>query len=253
MIVEFRAVPGPTGQMLAGMLQERGLEVNRSFLRENRGGDCVVSYGVRLTNETRPALNARAGWDKLEELTTMRDKGILVPPFSLDGKGLEFPILGRKRRHTKAKDIVPILQNDQEFEWRLAGGVSEYFVQYIPKQAEYRVWAYRKRPLGVYQKVMKYPERYVRGVGWNWQQGFAFEFKPEPPEELRAAGVNAIDALGLDFGAVDILHGKDGKVYVLEVNTSPGTQGARAGISNLADKITRWVSLGCPKRREIAG
>jgi D-alanine-D-alanine ligase-like ATP-grasp enzyme len=33
--------------------------------------------------------------------------------------------------------------------------------------------------------------------------------------------VNAVVALGLDFGAVDLLIGDDGQTYVLEVNTAP--------------------------------
>jgi hypothetical protein len=242
MVVEFRAVRGDTATLMRSLLTERGVQLGDN-------GDAVVSWGVRLHGDTRPSLNASAGWDKLDELTTMGKAGVRIPAFSLDGAGLQFPILGRKRQHTKAKDIIPILQNDKEFEWRKAGGASDYFVQYIPKKAEYRVWAYRRRSLAVYEKQMRYPERYVRGVGWNWQQGFAFVFVPEAPEELKQLGAAAVDALGLDFGAVDILHGMDGQYHALEVNTAPGVQEARTGIAKLADKIAKWVELGCPKRR----
>ena len=35
---------------------------------------------------------------------------------------------------------------------------------------------------------------------------------------------NTIKALKLDFGAVDIIRAKNGKLYVLEVNTAPGLE-----------------------------
>lgn len=240
-MLELRAVPGDTGRLMRELLTERGVRIGAP-------GDAIVSWGVRVRGDV-PVLNGRAGTrDKLEELTVLRDSGVLVPPFSLDGEGLEFPILGRKRHHTQARDIVPVLENDREFEWRRAGGASDYFVQYVAKQAEYRVWAYRRRPLASYEKVLRYPERYTR-VGWNWQHGFAFEFVREAPDGLQELGARAVDAMGLDFGAVDILAGKDGRLYVLEVNTAPGVQGARQGVRRLADKIAKWVTLGYPRRR----
>lgn len=243
MVVEFRAVRGETGVLLQRLLTERGVQIGPT-------GDAVVSWGVRLQNETRPTLNASAGWDKFDELVTLHKAGIKAPPYSLEGDGLQFPILGRKRNHTRGRDIVSCLQNDKEFEWRKAGKISDYFVQYVPKKAEYRVWAYRRRSLAVYEKVMRYPERY-RGVGWNWHQGFAFTFVNEAPEELKQLGATAVNSLGLDFGAVDILHGQDGQYYVLEVNSAPGVQEARTGISKLANHIAKWVNLGCPERRVV--
>jgi D-alanine-D-alanine ligase-like ATP-grasp enzyme len=37
--------------------------------------------------------------------------------------------------------------------------------------------------------------------------------------------ISAVNTLGLDFGAVDLIVAKDGRVYVLEVNTAPGIEG----------------------------
>jgi hypothetical protein len=51
--------------------------------------------------------------------------------------------------------------------------------------------------------------------------------------------------VSLDFGAVDILHGKDGHFYVLEVNTAPEVEGeGRQVIQSLADKIAAWEKNG---------
>ena len=41
-------------------------------------------------------------------------------------------------------------------------------------------------------------------------------------DRVEALAIDAIDALGLDFGAVDIIMDIDGNVYVLEINSAPG-------------------------------
>ena len=47
---------------------------------------------------------------------------------------------------------------------------------------------------------------------------------PDPVRDTIA--VNAVKALGLDFGAVDIIYNeKENQYYVLEVNTAPGLEG----------------------------
>lgn len=45
------------------------------------------------------------------------------------------------------------------------------------------------------------------------------------PEKVSAESIKAISALGLDFGALDVLYKeKDNKAWVLEVNSAPGIQ-----------------------------
>lgn len=249
-MIELRAVKGETGVLLGQLLTEAGLHINTP----GEQAEAIVSYGVPVTSSALPVLNGNAGRiNKYEELQRLHSAGVLVPPHALDGRGLTFPILGRKFKHSKAKDIVPILQNDVEFQWRTQGGACDYFVQYIPRRREYRVWSYRRRPIAVYEKVMRYPERYsvgrTAGIGWNWGHGFAFEYYREAPEELKRLGAQAVESVGLDFGAVDIIHGMDARLYVLECNSAPGVQAVRHGISALAAKIVKWHNLGYPARK----
>lgn len=59
----------------------------------------------------------------------------------------------------------------------------------------------------------------VRNLASNWIYRTGNLNRLERVEEL---ALDAIDALGLDFGAVDIINDNDSEVYVLEVNTAVG-------------------------------
>lgn len=60
----------------------------------------------------------------------------------------------------------------------------------------------------------------------NHENGYVFcTENVQAPEEVIEAGFAAVEALGLDFGAVDILAKTTGEVAVLEVNTAPGLEG----------------------------
>jgi len=59
----------------------------------------------------------------------------------------------------------------------------------------------------------------VRNLETNWIYRTGNLKKLERVEEL---AVNAIEALNLDFGAVDIIMDDEGDIFVLEVNSAPG-------------------------------
>ena len=224
-----------TGALLAAALRERDVAVGRP-------ARCRVSYGVP-TDSRIPTLNANAGkGDKYDQMVRMAEAGIKVPRYYLlDDNPDQFPLLGRKRKHYGGTDIRLVLQ-PEELPWRSASG-SEFFVEYIPWKAEYRAWVFRDNHLGMYRKVMAHPEQYKR-LGANHKNGFAFELVREHdiPRQVVQSATGAVSALDLDFGAVDVLQGKDNKFYVLEVNTAPGVQnGTRQVLQSLANHITKWA------------
>lgn len=58
-------------------------------------------------------------------------------------------------------------------------------------------------------------------------------------EEVQQMAVNACRALGLDFGAVDIMTDREGRAYVLEVNTAPGL--VETTLARYTQAVTEWI------------
>lgn len=240
-----------TAALLRELLEERGVKLSVGK------AEAVVSYGVNLGATKLPALNANAGGiTKLEELKRLSKAGVAVPQvFEAKGAGwLEKvwaarPVLARRLHHQGGTDVR--YTSSKEWLRKRAASRWAYFTKFIPSDAEYRTWVYRGRHLCTYKKVLAHPERRKNLYTRNHKNGYAFTLVKEGaiPRDAVALAVRGIAALDLDFGAVDIIRGVDGKCYVLEVNTAPGVDGERVSSSKLADKIASWVRLGYPKRK----
>lgn len=103
------------------------------------------------------------------------------------------------------------------------------YTQYIKKKEEYRVHVFRGKIIFKQRKARKkeVPDDQVNWQVRNLDGGFIFANKNvELPAVALQSAVAAVDCLGLDFGAVDIILGNDGAYYVLEVNTACGLQGS---------------------------
>jgi len=100
------------------------------------------------------------------------------------------------------------------------------YTKYVFKDKEFRVHVVRDKVIDTQRKI-KDPEREVK----DWKvrshaNGFIFvrgDIDPDPGRDSLA--IMATKALGLDFGAVDIIQDKAGVYYVLEINTAPGLEG----------------------------
>lgn len=223
-----------TGTTLGKLLEGLG----HSIVTENP--EAVVCYGVDYKG-TLPNVNAKVFVDKFYELVTLDQADVKVPYFITDAGVLKTPFLGRKFKHSRGLDIHLIKGFDD-----LKVDNSDYFVEFIPSETEFRTWIFRDHHLGTYKKVkVREPDRaYRHSFGRSHRLGYAFQLvKREAlrPEVVEIAK-QAVKALELDFGAVDILWHPKGFPVVLEVNTAPGVEGeGRQAIRKLAENISRWL------------
>lgn len=162
--------------------------------------------------------------DKFNALQTLDDAGVNIPRYTRDrdelGPNAEdyitYPALGRSQQHTQGNDIELIMQ------WRdayLTDG-NHHFVDYIPTELEYRVHVIDDEVIKVHEKRLRREadnHPYIRNQETGWV--FVNPREEEPDHQL---AIDAVDALDLDFGAVDIIRAEEtGEEYVLEVNTAP--------------------------------
>ena len=102
------------------------------------------------------------------------------------------------------------------------------YTHYIPKVREYRIHSTHSKAFATHMKIKdpKNPEPPKTWKVRSYVNGFIFQRNNIPKSLARdALAVQAVATLGLDFGAVDIIEDKAGKLYVLEVNTAPGIEG----------------------------
>lgn len=118
------------------------------------------------------------------------------------------------------------------------------YVRYIKKSREFRVHVFRGQAVAVQEKRREREaeqtadQKLIR----NRANGWVFcVCEIEEPSGLRDIAVDACTKLGLDLGAVDMILGKDDRLYVLEVNTKPGLDSPTV-LSAYADAIQRELT-----------
>lgn len=103
------------------------------------------------------------------------------------------------------------------------------YTRYIPKKEEYRVHVVNGEAVDIQKKILR-PGTDPNGVNFrvrNLANGFVFvRNTAQPAPDVVSAAVQAVEALDLDFGAVDVIYNnKQRTAFVLEVNTAPGLEG----------------------------
>lgn len=103
-------------------------------------------------------------------------------------------------------------------------------VQYVPKIREFRLHVERGGNVFSVQEKLRRHDTPDDQVDWqirNLENGFIFARNDiQPPDDVFLQCRRAIDATGLDFGAIDVLYNaRRDEAYVIEVNTAPGLEG----------------------------
>lgn len=132
---------------------------------------------------------------------------------------VRFPIVGRPDKHMKGRGYW-LCNNMHDVQRALRGTrrkkAATHFMEFVESDHEYRVHIFMGRSIRISEKKF---------TGENFHDYTTI--KPTGDiKQVRRAAKQAVDALGLDFGAVDILATNDGKAFVLEVNAAPGLGGS---------------------------
>ena len=157
-----------------------------------------------------------------------------------EGGKFSFPLLARKVHHKGGTDIVVCKTMKEAL---AAKPSADFFSVFVPTKTEYRLWVFEGTLLAVYEKVYKGEGEYA-GFMRNRKFGFSFQKRDELVEDaaLGTMGANAVLSLGMDFGAVDVILGKDGKYYCLEVNSMPAIDSTeRSSGIRLAKSIVGYI------------
>jgi len=98
-------------------------------------------------------------------------------------------------------------------------------------------------------KRLEHPDQIIKSNTRGWK----FSQIKTAKAELKEAAINAVKAIGLDFGAVDCCIAEDGTPYIIEVNTGPGLRGTPfdAYVSAFKDEIAE-VNKPIVKKAEKA-
>jgi hypothetical protein len=134
-----------------------------------------------------------------------------------------------------------------EFEYKPgeAAPRAPFYTEYIPKKAEYRVHVFNGEVIDVQQKKKRRAfdtdtrDTRVR----NLANGYVYTREGiVAPVGMDTLAVNAVNAVGYSYGAVDIIYNeKRNQCFVLEVNSRPGLMGTT--LEKYTDALIKHFNL----------
>lgn len=158
------------------------------------------------------------------------------------------PLIGRTASHTRSNGLWVCRSRVEVAAASIGRNPATHFLQVIssPNLREYRVHVVGDKCIKISEKVLgvEGPNNCVGGVPIrSCDRGWVYRV-PETRRrrELRAAAKQAVAALGLDLGAVDVLQDHVSKqTWVLEVNAAPGMDDESTTMRRYIQAITdKW-------------
>lgn len=228
--------PYRKGSKSVKALRENGfksikLENSRFKGRPNK---TVINYGSSSLPEevlkcrviNSPEAVSKAA-NKLIAFKAMAEHGVATPRFTEspeEASGWQVDVVLRHKLNGHSGEGIEIVDGDHR-----EMPEAPLYVEYIKKKQEYRIHVFMGEVIDVQRKARKMdvPDEEVNWQVRNLEGGFIYAREGvELGEEPRLQALAAVEALGLDFGAVDVIWNERGdEYYVLEVNTAPGLTG----------------------------
>jgi glutathione synthase/RimK-type ligase-like ATP-grasp enzyme len=212
---------------LTGKQLKQSLSATRKRTSRRAKCDILVRWG---STESFPSLSAKRELNSLEAVLRTSNKLEMIR--TLSAAGITIPAF-----NTTVEDIDQCKDSSGNCYIRNKQGVVRYGNDFNPltdlyytkpvafKRREYRVHVFLGKVIGIYEKIPK-----VEGAE-NRPKLFKSDtcrfVRSDPSisrvdQNAQASCIAAVQALGLDFGGVDLIRTKDAQFCIVEVNSAPG-------------------------------
>ena len=178
--------------------------------------------------------------NKLTAFEIMKSAGVSIPEFTIDSnvaidwaQGGDLVVCRTVLNGHGGNGILLSEQHDKYPDsdmYRVTVPNAPLYVKYIKKSAEYRVHVFKGQIIDIQQKRKRRDldnemvDYQIRNHNNGWI--FARDDIENPRDPVISNSLEAVRALGLDFGAVDVIWNDHyQKAFVLEINTAPGLEG----------------------------
>lgn len=193
----------------------------------NRGSEGSINWGRNRANtRLNPDISNVTNKRLMRELFAEHD----VPtPKLMRAEGTwTFPVIGRPDRHSRGRGFWKC-NNYQDVQRAMRGTrkkkAATHFMEFVEAPREYRVHIFKGKSIRISEKAHTAFHEYTT-------------IKPtHNVKHVRKAAKQALEAVGLDFGAVDVL-ANDTECWVLEVNSAPGLGGTMPQL--YVDTFAKW-------------
>lgn len=189
----------------------------------------TVLHGQHVINRPESVALAKC---KLLTFNRLKEAGVPCPPFwSREDSKVWMPrdgiIIARATTRGSGGEGITVVRPGDELP------DVPLYTQYIPKDREYRLHVVGNDVILIQQKRKENDVEQTKDQKLirNRDNGWVFSvnnvrFRDDTQQkEVESAAIAAVKALGLDFGAVDmVVHQHNGQPYVLEINTAPGLE-----------------------------
>lgn len=222
----------PARPSAGAMALRRAIGENARLSRRNpvpRQYRIIINWGnsseLQFRNPRARVLNlpeqVGTAANKLAALRIMQLGGVNIPEFCTNLSEVSGMWMARTKLTGHSGDGIVVLRDGDEVV------EAPLYTRYIKKREEYRLHVVDGKGVIFVQQKRKQAEReqtaderLIRSHDNGWV--YCVE-GVEATEAMQEQAIKAVEALGLDFGAVDMVIERDtGIPYVLEVNTAPG-------------------------------
>jgi len=183
----------------------------------SNGGTVVYNRSSAIANAT----------DKRESRNILATAGVVVPRMvTPDDSNISYPVVARPSVHSKGRNFI-VIRDASQFRTHYQSHARRgwYYSEYVDKDSEFRFHVCHGKVLAIMEKprpenrnllawnraLNEDPFVYVPWNALRERQGLA---------NAAIESIKAVEALGLDFGGVDVMLVGD-RAVVIEVNTAP--------------------------------